>query len=334
MITLNSATIRFVTVFFVMTFGVLQGWSATSPFQDNQTQTDEVKSDQQNDSINEQTIYIPYDRLREVFERDGRGVFLPYDKFQQLWNEARKRQPESIDAAAPVGALITDIESTASLGQGIVNVDATLKIELLRKGWHRVPLRLSDAAIRSARIDGREARVVSTNDGENELLVEHDADVAKTIELKLSYAKALSKTRGQSNVSFQSPQAPVKRWIIRTGEDDIEVEIEPMFSDPELYALTPSSSPPDTRMWEALTDAIHVAYPGAAVLPSIVTGGTDARYFRQRGVPSYGAGLLSHEVSLPDFLNRFHGHNERIDIESLRLTTQLWLDVLDRLWVA
>ena len=25
--------------------------------------------------------------------------------------------------------------------------------------------------------------------------------------------------------------------------------------------------------------------------------------------------------------NRFHGHNERIDIESLRLTTNLWLDV-------
>jgi acetylornithine deacetylase/succinyl-diaminopimelate desuccinylase-like protein len=32
-------------------------------------------------------------------------------------------------------------------------------------------------------------------------------------------------------------------------------------------------------------------------------------------------------------MNRFHGHNERIDIESLKLTTQLWLDVLDRLWV-
>ena len=28
----------------------------------------------------------------------------------------------------------------------------------------------------------------------------------------------------------------------------------------------------------------------------------------------------------------YHGHNERIDIESLRLTTKLWLDVCDRLW--
>ena len=30
--------------------------------------------------------------------------------------------------------------------------------------------------------------------------------------------------------------------------------------------------------------------------------------------------------------SRFHGHDERIDIESLRLTVGLWLDVVDRLW--
>ena len=67
-------------------------------------------------------------------------------------------------------------------------------------------------------------------------------------------------------------------------------------------------------------------------MPSMITGGTDARYFRQRGVPSYGAGLLSQRVPLEEFLNRFHGNNERIDVDSLKLTTQLWLDVLDRLW--
>ena len=29
-----------------------------------------------------------------------------------------------------------------------------------------------------------------------------------------------------------------------------------------------------------------------------------------------------------DFARRFHGNDERIDVESLRLTTQLWLDVV------
>ncbi|HUE70936.1 MAG TPA: hypothetical protein VMP01_08600, partial [Pirellulaceae bacterium] len=39
--------------------------------------------------IREQTIYIPYAKLRAMFEKEGRGVFIPYEKFQELWNAAR-----------------------------------------------------------------------------------------------------------------------------------------------------------------------------------------------------------------------------------------------------
>ena len=105
-------------------------------------------------------------------------------------------------------------------------------------------------------------------------------------------------------------------------------EISPHFVDDG----TSTKSGTDTALWSALVDSIQLTYPGASVLPSIVTGGTDARFFRRRGIPSYGAGLLSSNVTLGEFMNRFHGHNERIDIESLRLTTKLWLDVCDRLW--
>ena len=35
--------------------------------------------------LREQSIYIPYSKLRAVFEKEGRGVFLPYEKFQELW---------------------------------------------------------------------------------------------------------------------------------------------------------------------------------------------------------------------------------------------------------
>lgn len=93
-----------------------------------------------------------------------------------------------------------------------------------------------------------------------------------------------------------------------------------------------TESSTDTPLWDSLVDSIQMSYPGAKVLPSMVTGGTDARFFRHRGVPSYGAGLLSSQIGLGEFMTRFHGHNERIDIESLRLTTKLWLDVADRLW--
>ena len=37
----------------------------------------------------EQTIYIPYTKLRQIFEKEGRGVFVPYDEFQRLWKAAQ-----------------------------------------------------------------------------------------------------------------------------------------------------------------------------------------------------------------------------------------------------
>ncbi len=116
--------------------------------------------------------------------------------------------------------------------------------------------------------------------------------------------------------------------------DDLmpSVVIEPYFPNPEKFALDPSSSSTNTPLWEALEQSIQMAYPGAAVVPSLVTGGTDSRFFRRKGIPAYGAGLLSLDIPMDEFQNRFHGYNERIDVDSLKLTTQLWLDVMDRLW--
>ncbi len=112
---------------------------------------------------------------------------------------------------------------------------------------------------------------------------------------------------------------------------------EDLMASVELEAIYPdgvsTASDTDTPLWSALADSIQMAYPGAQIMPSMVTGGTDARFFRHKGIPAYGAGLLSPKVPLGEFMNRFHGHNERIDVDSLKLTTQLWLDVADRLWV-
>lgn len=93
-----------------------------------------------------------------------------------------------------------------------------------------------------------------------------------------------------------------------------------------------TASPTDNKLWDALSSSMKAAYPEARIIPSIVTGGTDARFFRNRGAIAYGAGLLSPEVDTQEFFRRFHGNDERIDVTSLRLTVGLWLDVVDRLW--
>jgi acetylornithine deacetylase/succinyl-diaminopimelate desuccinylase-like protein len=93
-----------------------------------------------------------------------------------------------------------------------------------------------------------------------------------------------------------------------------------------------TASAVETPMWSAMEAATRRHYPDAQLVPGMIVGLTDARFFRDRGTVAYGAGLMSDALSGADFSSRFHGHNERIDIESLRLTTDFFLATLDRFW--
>ncbi len=100
-----------------------------------------------------------------------------------------------------------------------------------------------------------------------------------------------------------------------------KVEVETIFASEASY------SPADTPMWSTLRRHMRRAHPDAELHPQLVVGGTDARFYRAKGSVAYGAGLYSAGVTWETFAERFHGHDERIDVESLGLTTQLWLDL-------
>jgi acetylornithine deacetylase/succinyl-diaminopimelate desuccinylase-like protein len=130
---------------------------------------------------------------------------------------------------------------------------------------------------------------------------------------------------------------------IRTlpGEEreDVEAHLRAALGDlydaveTEILQQHPSTfSPTDNALWDTLRASMARAYPEALIIPSLVTGGTDSRFFRDRGAVAFGAGLLSPSIDTNEFFRRFHGHDERIDVESLRLTVRLWLDVIDTLW--
>ena len=105
------------------------------------------------------------------------------------------------------------------------------------------------------------------------------------------------------------------------GDMADEVEWRPVFDDQSSRSST------DTPMWDTLARHMQNGHPGAELVPSLIVGATDSRFFRQRGTVAYGAGLFSPHLDNADFWSRFHGNDERIDLESLALTTQLWLDV-------
>ena len=86
-----------------------------------------------------------------------------------------------------------------------------------------------------------------------------------------------------------------------------------------------TASPTDTPLWDSLSRVTSRLCEGSALVPTVMTGGTDNRFFRRAGSIGYGFGLFSQRIRFEDYATMFHGHDERVDQESLDLSTQLWL---------
>jgi len=101
-----------------------------------------------------------------------------------------------------------------------------------------------------------------------------------------------------------------------------EVEFTPLMND--MSSMSPMATP----LWDSLQKAVGNAFPQSELSPGIIVGFTDARVHRNLGAVAYGAGLLSPELSAAEYGSRFHGNNERIDVESIGLTTGLYHDTV------
>ncbi len=215
-------------------------------------------------SIREQDIYIPYEKLRQVFEKHGRGVFLPYEKFQELWQAAQEKTQPAAQPKPPVGALVTEIDNEASVEKDVVRVKAKLKIEVLAEGWNEISLRLADAAITSAALDDKPARIVGTPGQDYRLLIEKKGKQAEPMVLALEYAKAITRTPGQNSVSFQAPQAPVSRWRVTIPQAGVKVNLHPLIAATEV----PAEKKPEADAKKA-DETVVLAFVGAAAVVRI-----------------------------------------------------------------
>lgn len=97
-----------------------------------------------------------------------------------------------------------------------------------------------------------------------------------------------------------------------------DVTVEASVFDPA------SESPMDTPLWDSLARVAGRFYEGSRTIPMLIAGATDARFFRRLGATAYGFGLFSRELRYEDYGRMFHGDDERVDVESLRLSTEMW----------
>lgn len=111
---------------------------------------------------------------------------------------------------------------------------------------------------------------------------------------------------------------------LRRGVGDVADRIEVI----SLADHPATVSSVDNPLWDAVVAGIEDHTGSRNLIPTMMTGFTDARFWRAKGTIAYGIGLYDESTDFGKFLSLFHGHDERVSLESLDLTTRLLESVL------
>lgn len=114
--------------------------------------------------------------------------------------------------------------------------------------------------------------------------------------------------------------------------DDIVKELRGIIGpEPEIEVNRYDSGPPepDMGLFKTLGDILREADPEGIPLPLLFTAVTDARFFAQLGIQTYGFTPMVLPPDLP-FTQLAHGADERIPVEAVDFGTQAILKALQR----
>lgn len=78
-----------------------------------------------------------------------------------------------------------------------------------------------------------------------------------------------------------------------------------------------SQSSLETPLYKIIEKSIKDFSPNANLIPFMQVGGTDSRFFREKGIPAYGFGPILIDGPYGEFLAMVHGHNEKISTDNL-----------------
>jgi acetylornithine deacetylase/succinyl-diaminopimelate desuccinylase-like protein len=115
--------------------------------------------------------------------------------------------------------------------------------------------------------------------------------------------------------------------------DDFLASLQDVISDPSIridpiLSFETRSSPPDTALFRAIEAVAKEVDPGARVVPRVITGFTDAHWFRDLGIVAYG--FIPRWLP-PSESRGIHGPNERVSIENLERGIATTVKILEEL---
>jgi acetylornithine deacetylase/succinyl-diaminopimelate desuccinylase-like protein len=122
--------------------------------------------------------------------------------------------------------------------------------------------------------------------------------------------------------SVEEALSKIKSLLKDVGMDKLSFEIIQMHDGNQSTTQTP--------LYSAIKDVLREFEPNCGVTPTLTTGGTDSRFFRETGSICYGFHPMRPDEPNDELERRMHGIDERITIENLVFGTSIFYEVVKR----
>ncbi len=147
-----------------------------------------------------------------------------------------------------------------------------------------------------------------------------------------TFAPTIMRAGSKANVIPDTADLQIDiRTLPAHGREEVESMLAEILGDlaPRVEVLdvtheAASESPIDTPLWDTLSRVSTAFHAGAATIPFLTPGATDARFFRRLGATAYGFGMFSERMDFDRFVSMFHGADERVDVESLEMSAAMF----------
>jgi acetylornithine deacetylase/succinyl-diaminopimelate desuccinylase-like protein len=115
---------------------------------------------------------------------------------------------------------------------------------------------------------------------------------------------------------------------LETFLDEVRAVVGPGFEFEPIQVAPALQTTSHTPLFAKMVEGLRRHDPGAAVVPMMMVGGTDAKHLARAGIPCYGFSPMRLPPEM-DFLEIVHGHNERIPITALSFGVQVLYEVVE-----
>ena len=166
----------------------------------------------------ENTIYVPFEKLEDVFAGQEQGVFLPYREFLEMWNKLNL--PENIkNVEPPVEGVLAGAQYTGRVTGGVAEIKAKLNFEALKEGWSSLQLGTGDLAL----AETKTTAYLSAGDSGHEIIFPNKGSYS----LEATIFGRVSVEKGVSTLTLRLPKTAVSQFELLVPDKSLEFTITP-----------------------------------------------------------------------------------------------------------